>query len=94
MGGLGGALLGNWLYDSFSRNRPQGGEQPSPGSAGEPGTPYNDQYESTGASDWGDSGGDQSGPAEAEGDGGGADGGDFGGGGDVGGGGDSGGGDW
>jgi hypothetical protein len=100
LGGLGGALAGNWLYDQFS------GRHGSPGQTdagaytpGESTSAYDPAGDApVGADDTGGMGGswDDPGPADTGGDWGGGDGGaDWGGGGgDWGGGGGDGGGDW
>jgi hypothetical protein len=82
MGGLGGAMAGNWLYDQFS-GRHHGGSTDSASSGGDAGTtpetPADDWSGGTGGGDdWGGGGGGDVG----------------GGGGDWGGGGGGGGGDW
>lgn len=56
LGGLGGALLGNWIYDSLS-GRHAGGGTWSSGAAPGAGDASASDYESTGG-DWGDSGAD------------------------------------
>jgi uncharacterized protein len=84
LGGIGGAMAGNWLYDQFS-GRHHGGNYAdntgyTPGADPEPTAAGGDDWSggtTGGGSDWG-----------------GGDGGDAGGGGDWGGGGDGGGGDW
>ena len=96
MGGLGGAVAGNWLYDKFGR---QHGGTPGSDVGGSPGAGSYDptQNDVTAGEGGGQEGwGDNSGGGVADSGGGGADwGGDAGGGGgDWGGGGGGGGGDW
>ncbi len=94
MGGLGGMLLGGWLYDSVFRNRSYGAELPQHPQAGnEPGT--NDQYESAGG-DWGTTDAEDPAGSSDEPSGGESSGGDWGGGDSAGGdaGGSDAGGDW
>ena len=86
MGGIGGAVAGNWLYDQFSGRRNNSGYMGGDaGYGGEPSAPQSTEYGDAGGGDWG-GGGD----AGGGGDWGGGGGGDWGGGGDSGGG----GGDW
>lgn len=103
LGGVGGAVAGNWLYDKFGRSHQAGygGAPAEPGAAPEQGGDWNSANSGTGA-DWGDGGGGSGGGGGdwggGGGDGGGGGGGDWGGGGGGGdwggGGGDGGGGGW
>ncbi len=90
MGGIGGAVAGNWLYDQFSGRRRDSGYMG--GDAGYGGTapdPNAGEYTDAGGGDWGGDAGGGGDVGGGGGDWGGGGGGDWGGGG-----GDAGGGDW